>query len=94
MKTTEENGVIFYRHHCKEGFIDRWMGDASQDPNQPLKKVDFQLNSYRVMFRLNGKGEWESRGNWKHGFTNYLLDNCETKTAEEIWNEFKINLKL
>jgi hypothetical protein len=92
MKTTEENGLIFWRYHCKEGFIDYWMGDASIDPNNwNGVKPNFQLNSFITMYRLNGKGEWYDRSDWKSSFHAIIQRDCEIKTAEEIWNEFKIN---
>ena len=90
MKTTEENGLVFWRHHCKEGFIDRWMGDAVIDPNHPEIKTNYSLNSIRVMYRLNGEGEWKSKGNWASSFFAAILNLSETKTATEIWNEFRI----
>ena len=88
MKTTEENGLVFWRHPCKEGFIDRWMGDAAHDPNKP--KPNYVVNSFRTAFRLNGEGEWESKKSYPESFFSYLLNHCEAMTAEEIWNKFKI----
>ena len=29
----EEGWVKFTRIHCKEGYIDRWMGDCINNPN-------------------------------------------------------------
>jgi len=80
-----ESGTIeFLRIHCKEGFIDYWMGDCTHYPSYPTTSRQ-QVNSIISSFRLNG-GEWvdgrEMRGTSLLGILPTYKD---LFTAEEIW---------
>lgn len=48
-----EEWVDFTRYYCKEGYIDRWLGDSINNPNNP-KEHQMCLNSVAEYFRLNG----------------------------------------
>lgn len=78
--------VTYMRHPFKEGFIDMWVGDAANNPNEGTKN-DYSLGSFTSFYRLNGKGEWVNR---KFFSQNPLEDPFEIKfkTAEEIWNKY------
>lgn len=78
----KEGWVKFRRFHCKEGYIDEWMGDAINHPdNESESKL--QLNSFKTYWRCNGK-RWEYFP-W-NSIMEYL-DLREVFSAEEIWNE-------
>lgn len=75
--------VKFRRFHCKDGFIDCWVGDCANHPNNE-KASGQNLNSFKQMYRLN-EGEWtDSRV--LPGMLNELNAGDEF-TADEIWNE-------
>jgi|JI10StandDraft_1071094.scaffolds.fasta_scaffold1934624_2 hypothetical protein len=85
----KEKWFEFTRHHCKEGFIDRWMGDSINDPNNDFKS-NMQLNSHASFFRLNGTDKWVHRNMFR-----LLAENMnvfsETNSAVDIWNTSLIN---
>jgi hypothetical protein len=85
MKTEflEEGWVKFRRHQCKEGFIDYWMGDSINNPNESTKSR-LQLNSSTAYFRLNG-GKWINRREFSSEIHTYLLLLSDECTATEIW---------
>jgi len=78
-----EGWVTFHRFYCKEGFIDRWMGDCINDPNN-TKINQMQLNTMATYFRLNGKGEWAHRRSFNN-LESYLDNFHDTEAANEIW---------
>ena len=90
MKQSEyitEGWVKFLRNYCKEGFIDVWIGDSIDNPNNENESQE-KLNSNSRAYRLNGIGKWKTDFSYseKHsldGFINIMRDNC---SAEEIWN--------
>ena len=44
-----EGWVKFNRIQCKEGYIDRWIGDCINNPNS-ISKSQLQLNSFAEYF--------------------------------------------
>jgi hypothetical protein len=84
-ETIEEGWLKFTRIHCKEGFIDRWMGDCINHPNNP-EKSRLQLNMMVTYYRLNG-GEWISDRDFGRSILITLLPMGEEFTAQEIWDE-------
>ncbi len=81
----EEGWVKFTRWHCKEGYLDRWMGDCINNPNNP-KKSQWQLNSFASYWRCNS-GEWISDRDLGRSEVFALLQMGEEFTAKEIWDE-------
>jgi len=81
----EEGWVKFMRVHCKEGWLDRWMGDCINDPNKPTKH-QMQLNSFACYWRCNN-GAWVSDREIGRSEIHTLLEMGEEFTAKEIWEE-------
>lgn len=90
METIKENWYSFNRYYCKEGYIDSWIGDSANSPNEQEKK-NYQLNSTITMYRLNGKGQWYSRNFLKSIFNSIMSIECELFSATEIWHNALIN---
>lgn len=86
MKTEQlsEGWVSFTRWHCKEGCLDRWIGDSINNPNNATKH-QMCLNSTTSYWRYNG--EWINEGDLKRNLVFQLLELREEFTAEEIWEE-------
>ena len=86
VKRLKSGWVEFTRFYCKEGHIDRWMGDAINDPNN--KHIHGQqLNSSATFYRFNG-GKWIYSGDLKRSNVIYTLDLYgELFTADEIKQE-------
>jgi len=83
----EEGWVKFTRFHCKSGYIDRWLGDCIDNPNN-FKQSTVCLNSIAQYFRLNS-GTWISDRELGRSRIFPLLDERDQFTAEEIWNKLK-----
>ena len=79
-----EDWVRFTRIYCKDGYIDKWMGDCVNDPNND-KISNIQLNSSSTYYRLNGKGKWIERNEFKQ-MMQLIVVFKETTPAAEIWN--------
>jgi hypothetical protein len=89
MKTEklQEGWVKFRRIYCKDGFIDHWIGNSANDPNElEPSNISLSIISY---FRLNGTGEWKERMWFKEDPIGMLNVGSEWNTAEEIWNYCK-----
>jgi hypothetical protein len=80
-----EGWVQFWRIICKEGFIDRWIGDMGNNPNLPTKN-QWGLNAFVTYYRLNGTGEWIEKGCFNK-IQAEMLDNMDVCSAQEIWNK-------
>jgi hypothetical protein len=86
MKTPEkieEGWVKFSRVPCVEGCIDVWYGDCAHNPNSEIKP-HWNLNSFAVFIRLDGKGEWISG---YRGVKSFAMEMGEVSTSQEIWDE-------
>lgn len=83
-ETKKEGWVQFMRIPCKKGFIDRWMGDVADNPNNE-KRSQQHLNTITTYFRLNGKGKWASQRDFKKSVSMEIGLNIKNSTAEEIW---------
>ena len=81
----KEGWVVFRRIHCKEGFIDCWIGDQINNPNNP-KMSQYQVNSFTSFFRLNGETEWVSKNSFDNGFPNFIVKNSENFDSTFLWN--------
>lgn len=79
----KEGWVRFSRIHCVTGCIDVWYGDCAHNPNSEIKP-QWNLNSFVVFIRLDGKGEWISG---YRGVKSFAADMAEEFTSQEIWNE-------
>lgn len=79
----KEGWVEFHRWKCKKGYIDRWMGDCINDPNNKSKQP-LQLNSFASYYRLN-KGKWINSHDVKQTIIGDLQAYSEEFTAQEIW---------
>lgn len=84
-ETKKEGWVKFMRIPCKSGFIDRWVGDLADNPNNKCRSQQ-NLNSFSTYFRLNGKGKWISQRDFKKSVIGEISSNQDKSTAEEIWN--------
>lgn len=85
----EEGWVKFFRYYCKEGFIDKWIGDCIDDPNNSSKS-HINLNSFATFYRLNGKGKWVKRDNYRVDLLVLINSNAKKCTAEEIWEYYQL----
>lgn len=78
-----EGWVNFTRYPCKEGYIDRWIGDCINNPNSVTKSM-LSLNSFAEYYRCNG-GEWIPKREFKRYFFNDMREEREFFTASEIF---------
>ncbi len=74
----------FVRVKCTSGFIDKWMGDCIDNPNNETKS-NWNLNAFATFYRLNG-GEWIDSRQFTEDLQSWTLRLCDTETAENIWN--------
>ncbi len=78
-----EGWVNFTRYPCKEGYIDRWIGDCINNPNSITKSM-LQLNSFAEYYRCND-GEWIPKHEFKRYFFHDMREEREFFTASEIF---------
>lgn len=84
-----EGWVIFTRHECEYGgYIDMWVGDCINDPNN-IAKSNLQLNSTATYFRLNDS-RWHSKRDFIGDFQHHLRQLMTGFTAQEIWDAYFI----
>ena len=83
----QEGWVHFKRIPFAEGFIDRWVGDCINNPNNQYKG-NWVLNGDATYIRLNGEGLWFNMREFNKSIIDMI--NHRDKTAEEVWNEFLI----
>lgn len=84
-----EGWVTFYRYYCKEGYIDRWMGDCINDPNnETINRM--QLNASTTYYRLND-GKWIHYLDLTSGIHPTIIYYKELFTAKEIWESHEQN---
>lgn len=78
-----ENWVKFVRCQCQEGYIDKWRGDASNDPNNEFESK-LCVNTIVTYFRPSFDDKWIffSRG---HEMQSALLEFGKMFSAKEIW---------
>lgn len=83
----KEGWVEFQRIYCKEGYIDRWFGDQTDNPNNSFKS-NININSMVSFFRLNNT-RWISA--YDLGVTSMFISQvkklCKEFTAKEIWKK-------
>lgn len=84
-----EKWFTFRRLYCKEGYIDYWSGDCSNDPNLDTKP-NYNLNSTISMFRLNGVGSWIDK-NLLRGLFEDINNYSDGFTSDELWEMSHIN---
>lgn len=84
-ESKKEGWVQFSRIPCKTGFIDRWMGDVADNPNNKSKSPQ-HLNAFASYYRLNGEGMWMPQRNFKK-LVSMAIGNQDNFTAEEIWRD-------
>jgi hypothetical protein len=82
----KEGWVEFTRIPCKIGFVDKWVGDSGSNPNYP-QASNFSLNSFNTWFRLNGKGKWIDKSQFRFNFYNTLTFERGLYNAEDLWEE-------
>jgi len=82
----QEGWVKFERFHCKEGFIDRWIGDAINNPNNKEKSL-LNLNSFKTYYRLDGKGGWIESSKMERSFVTSIAVFCNNNTSKDIWED-------
>jgi len=81
----EEKWYKFTRFHCKEGSLDRWIGDCINDPNRESKS-QWCLNSFSCYWRCDG-GEWIDEGDLGRGKAFEMIQSHPELSAKEIWDE-------
>ena len=87
IQQSSEKWYKFTRFHCKEGYIDVWVGDQANNPNSD-NKSNMNLNTTSYYIRLNN-GIWLSEyENFKRNFHLELIELHQEFTAEEIWNSY------
>jgi len=84
----EEGWVKFTRIYCKVGWLDRWMGDSINNPNNSTKS-NLQVNSIACYWRCNNN-EWVHDREIGRSKIHTLIDMAEEFTAKEIWDELLI----
>lgn len=84
MKDEKNAWVEFVRFPFVEGYIDIWMGDCAQNPNNP-QRVGYSLNSFATYYRLSGTDEWLRSTCFSPFFRGNIIAYRETMTAAEIW---------
>lgn len=77
----KEGWVEFRRFYFQDGYIDYWVGDMINNPNNDKKKP-FNLNAFATYFRRNGT-EW-IRDPHLRGGTSIATAN----SAEEFWTNY------
>ena len=82
----KEGWVEFLRHECKSGFIDQWLGDVANNPNNETESK-WQLNSFALFYRLNGQGKWISQRDFSKGLNAEIILTQHNLSAQEIWND-------
>ena len=81
-----EGWVGFVRMYTTDGFIDKWTGDSSNDPNNKnISNIHF--NSFQTYYRLNENGKWVNKDRFspKRNLTAYITEVGELYSADEIW---------
>ncbi len=82
-ETLTEGWVKFTRRYFSEGYIDRWVGDSINNPNNS-KQHQMQLNSFASYYRIEG-GQWvnnhelfKMNQHWQmtHLTAQMIWDNC------------------
>ena len=87
-----EGWVYFDRFYCTEGYIDRWIGNFSQNPNKQFMS-SMMSNSIKYCYRLNND-EWIDGRCFESDFFNTLIEYRKYFTAREIfWNGVRSNYK-
>lgn len=81
----KEKWFTHIRFYCKQGVIDRWMGDCINDPNNDTKS-NMQLNSIATYWRLNGVGDWVNSRDMRDIY-GLLVEFKDIATADEIWQD-------
>lgn len=79
----EEKWYKFLRFHCKEGWVDRWMGDCASNPNDD-NKSGVNLNTTATYWRCDN-GEWVNDYNLDRVQLYNLYEFREEFTSKEIW---------
>jgi len=86
MKTLKlsEGWVKFIRIFCLKGYIDKWVGDTINNPNnEDINNV--QLNSMSIFYRLNNKTKWINEHEFNK-LNNLIISFNKSKSANDIWN--------
>ncbi len=83
METIKEGWLKFTRFHCKEGYIDRWIGDANDDPNS-IVESSLKLNLTAQYYRCNG-GVWILSECFNRHFLNNISNLKSHFSADEIF---------
>ena len=89
-RRSKEGSIDFLRIYCKEGYLDRWHGDSSKNPNLPFTHQQ-SLNMFSSYWRY-GDFDWVNSRDLKR-FPEYFIKECsEHFSAEEIWDELIENI--
>ena len=83
-----EGWVKFRRYKCKQGYIDKWVGDCINNPNSETESK-MQLNSFAEYYRFNNT-EWYSKHSFKNNFFKSMIEEREFFSSEEIFKNYFI----
>jgi len=90
MKTEylKERWFTFERFYFKSGYIDRWMGDLSDDPNRPVPS-NINFNASASYIRLSGTSIWVNTRELPNKIKiNELLRFADEYDARDVWHVF------
>lgn len=76
-ETITEGWVTFRRVQCKEGTLDRWVGDCADDPNRKTQSK-ISLNMMVGSYRFDGKGYW-------------IPDDCLERDIQQIFHLYHMD---
>lgn len=86
----KEKWFEFRRIHCKEGYIDYFLGDQADDPNKQ-NKSRISLNSSGEWFRFKGENTWLNKRDFERNAVITIVNNKEEFSSDELKTILEIN---
>jgi hypothetical protein len=80
---SDPDWIKYTRFECSFGYIDRWMGDIADDPNNRTKSKQ-NLNQITTYFRLNGEGKWRHESEFRKIMFN-INKYKNVCSSNEVW---------
>lgn len=81
----ENHWAEFVRIPCKSGYIDIWIGDCANNPNNPTKS-GVNLNAFRTFYRFDHKQGWFVEYDFKYDTREVIRTGYTDFTSVEIWD--------
>lgn len=79
-----EKWYSFKRIFLDKGFIDVWIGNSMDDPNEEFASSDMTFFNH-VFYRLDGNDPWISSEMFD-GMMDFIRNN-DGMTSDEVWNK-------